>query len=441
MKLLIWGCSNRIREFIKRIGLLERIDADFTDSDRNKWGKEIAPKKYILALKDLNANEYDCCLIGSETYEKEIEEAAIKFGFKKKQIVPPAYIVSEIVKWRKIYTLKTWKETVEDESITVLKNWYCNDGKLECILKISNAWNEILNVKILCVKAITNVLVQNVTTGAETVYSASDMIECPLYQNEEIIKISVDSMRGIPWMILSKSPTEIKKTIITNKRYDNFINALNNMNDFYFHDEDYLALRKFKRSGTIIDVGANYGQSMHAFYKLTNSKIISVEPVPDLCEILECYRKCFDTENRVKVINAGVADKNATLIWYEPENKGYSGSFDKSFMDSRKLDMRIEETVLPCTRMDDMFMDIDDIWFIKMDVEGMEYKAIVGGMEIIKKTKPILLLEENTYKSAIYELLKEWYDLKYYDYDNDRFCDDRKTGINYWLIPKNEMIK
>lgn len=212
------------------------------------------------------------------------------------------------------------------------------------------------------------------------------------------------------------------------------------MNNFYFYDEDYLALKKFNKKGTILDVGANYGQSMYAFYNLTDSNIVSIEVVPDLYDILEKYKGTFDDKNRIKIVNAGVSDKEETLTWYEPENKDYSGSFDKSFMESRKLNMVINEKELLCSRIDDMFKDIDDIWFIKMDVEGLEHKAIVGAIETIKKTYPILLLEENSSKLIIYDLLKEWYDLKYYDYANDRFCDDRKTGINYWLIPKNEQI-
>lgn len=122
----------------------------------------IRKRKYLLgdAVKNWEryigrfgfADSIRLLFIGIEMHEGEIEKMAIEFGLSRSQIIPPVYVVSQIIKWRKIYTLQNWKRNIENENITVMKNWYYNNDKFECVLKISNAWNEIINIKTLSAK-------------------------------------------------------------------------------------------------------------------------------------------------------------------------------------------------------------------------------------------------------------------------------------------------
>lgn len=213
------------------------------------------------------------------------------------------------------------------------------------------------------------------------------------------------------------------------------------MQSFYYHDEDYLALKNFETEGTILDIGANFGQSMYAFYQLSKSQIIFVEPVPELYSILCLFKEYFDKENRVRIINSGISDQEKCLVWYEPNKKNISGSFDKEFIESRKLDVTFTEKILMCKTIDDMFEDINNLWFIKIDVEGLVYKTILGALKTIKKHFPIMLIEENVQKNNIYELLKDYYEIYYYNPDRDIFTKEKVGGINYWLIPKEQFRK
>lgn len=444
MKILVWGCSGRMMSFLKKVNFFD-IDIDFTDSDAGKWGIEILPGKEIISVEKLETNQYEYCVIGSERYEKEIEETCYRYGFRKEQIIPTVYVVAQSVKWKKIFYLKEWMNRVESEKIKIIKNWYTNNDRLECIIKIQDSWDEYLDIKCIASWMSSKQLkIYDIVGDREHTYfvNSGEEINYKISDNNSIIKLVVeDSTYSVPWITFSLCKTDEKNGFENEKRYVNFRDALSNMQSFYFHDEDYLALRNFNADGTILDIGANYGQSMYAFYKLTKSKIVSVEPVPDLYSVLCLYKKTFDVEDRVKIINAGVADKEEALIWYEPEDKNYSGSFDKEFMESRKLNIAITEKVLDCKKIDDMFYDIDNLWFIKMDVEGLEYKAIVGGMQTILRHFPIMLLEENPHKSEIYDLLKEWYDIYYYNPDKNIFVKEKVSGINYWMIPKKEFRK
>jgi len=51
------------------------------------------------------------------------------------------------------------------------------------------------------------------------------------------------------------------------------------------------------------------------------------------------------------------------------------------------------QLVVPVTTLDDYFKDDDRIDFIKIDAEGAELSILKGGLEILKRSRPILILE------------------------------------------------
>lgn len=56
----------------------------------------------------------------------------------------------------------------------------------------------------------------------------------------------------------------------------------------------------------------------------------------------------------------------------------------------------------------DSFNIKEKIDLIKIDVEGFEYFALSGGIQTIKKNKPVILIEEHNYgNSKVFKLLME----------------------------------
>lgn len=52
--------------------------------------------------------------------------------------------------------------------------------------------------------------------------------------------------------------------------------------------------------------------------------------------------------------------------------------------------------------------EYSDIGFIKIDVEGYEYKVLLGSKNTIDKCRPVLLVEQNKGNLDAIELLKSW---------------------------------
>ncbi|NLK38013.1 MAG: FkbM family methyltransferase [Epulopiscium sp.] len=255
---------------------------------------------------------------------------------------------------------------------------------------------------------------------------------------ELVIKLVVkDGFVGIPWCMLQYSKDEILLQVDNCKLGKQLVSTYKRLQEFPYYDEDYTVLNTMRDcEGTILDVGANYGQSMYAFYNVLRCNIISFEVVPDLYEVLKIMKQLIDCEDRVRIINSGISDKEEEIVWYEPSNPVMSGSFDKQFISGRKLGVDIAEKIMKCKPLDDLIDSYENIWFIKMDVEGFEFEALKGAKRIIKENHPVILIEQNEKIESIQELLGDEYELWYYDLYADRFSEKRVSKLNCWLIPK-----
>lgn len=440
MKLLVYGCSQRIKDILEKVVTCMEM-LDFADSNPEKWNTEIMPGKYIIAPDDIETKKYSFCLVGSEKYEEEIWQSCISMGFPESAMIPSIFIISSYERWNKIYFYDEWKTNVEKKKIRVVKNWYTQKNNLECIIEIENClWND-LEISFMCFATDRlNISIQNMITDEKIQY-LSICGEKKVYRiksNKELIKIQVEnSTFDVPWMSLAINTSKLHEMLYQQKRAELFLDAFNMMTTNYFHDEDYLALKGFCNKGTIIDLGANYGQSIYAFYHLTNSRIVAVEAVPELCDILRIFKETFDSKDRIEVINAAIADEAGELTWYDP-GPLLCGSFDKDFLYSIGVRTQLTQKCLPCDSLDNILAQFDDVWLMKMDVEGLEYKALLGGSDFIKRNFPVMCIEENQYRMEIMKLLEGYYELYYYDPFEEKFVRDDVLGVNYWLIPKKE---
>ena len=51
--------------------------------------------------------------------------------------------------------------------------------------------------------------------------------------------------------------------------------------------------------------------------------------------------------------------------------------------------------------------NLENVGFIKIDIEGHELKALLGGLETLKKNRPVIVFEEHKLFSGVFTLLKE----------------------------------
>ena len=171
------------------------------------------------------------------------------------------------------------------------------------------------------------------------------------------------------------------------------------------HDSDYGAFALFPgRPGVFLDVGANAGMSALSF-RIYNRKtpIVSIEPNPFHEADLRftgrlarpfAYRMCAaGRDNRTDTLYVPVyrgvpLTTEASLLMSEVVNSGSLRARLGDRMDSPDF-VVVERTV--------MVMPLDDLSlnpaFIKLDVQGAEYEAILGLEQTIRRCKPVMLVE------------------------------------------------
>jgi FkbM family methyltransferase len=140
---------------------------------------------------------------------------------------------------------------------------------------------------------------------------------------------------------------------------------------------------------TIIDVGANKGQSIDFFLSVNqNCKIYAFEPNPTLYTRL--VRKYGSREN-IKLFNLGVSNSNGQLLFHENmldetstfEELNYDSEYLKT--KSRVLGVKPENIIAKSYPVEVVTLSeflrmqaIEQVDVLKLDTEGHEYKCLQG---------------------------------------------------------------
>lgn len=150
-------------------------------------------------------------------------------------------------------------------------------------------------------------------------------------------------------------------------------------------------LMSFIKEGTsVIDVGAHVGTHSLMFSKRAKN-VFSFEPVEDHCKIFRINVELNNLKN-IFLFDKAVSYKETNLsidpICYSKRlnNSGATYLIEKE-------DGEIKGDSLDNLLLLSGVLNEDTISVIKYDVEEMEYEAILGSVNIIKKYKPILYVE------------------------------------------------
>lgn len=140
---------------------------------------------------------------------------------------------------------------------------------------------------------------------------------------------------------------------------------------------------------SFIDIGANAGLYVHAARKIIPpSQIIAIEPQPYYA------KKLMALFPGVQVKNIGLSDKPHTTEIFVPFTNGEP---DPSLASLQPLPDGIEYLSYPveCNTLDHLMLaeNQEKKWFVKMDVEGHEFKVLLGGKDTILHRTSVLLIE------------------------------------------------
>ncbi|HZT08344.1 MAG TPA: FkbM family methyltransferase [Chloroflexota bacterium] len=148
--------------------------------------------------------------------------------------------------------------------------------------------------------------------------------------------------------------------------------------------------RRFVKPGmNVVDVGANIG-----YYTMLSASIVgptghvlAVEPNPQNVKLLEASRRVNGFDN-VTAVQAAAGRATGLLILNSSYSNGTTSDLPPEFTDA----FMAMETV-PCLRLDALTAEKRPIRFIKIDVEGAEYNALLGCQSVIESDRPVIVTE------------------------------------------------
>ncbi|WP_020059798.1 FkbM family methyltransferase [Bacillus sp. 123MFChir2] len=173
-------------------------------------------------------------------------------------------------------------------------------------------------------------------------------------------------------------------------------------------------IQEVKPGNTIVDIGANVGYfTVLAGYLVgTHGKVIGYEANPTVYEILQDNIAMNWTTTQTKLYNKAVYSEEKTLS-FRSSNKFHG---DSSTHVRPENENRVEDyTIIDVegVTLDQQLRDIPQIDVLKIDIEGGEYHAFLGMMELIKQKKikrivfewNVVMLGED--KDLFFRLLQE----------------------------------
>ncbi len=147
--------------------------------------------------------------------------------------------------------------------------------------------------------------------------------------------------------------------------------------------------QKYLRAGMhVLDIGANIGffTMLSAALVTPSGSVMAIEPNPENAKLVELSRRANGFEN-VTIVQAGAGRELGLLVL----NTAYSNGTTSALSgDAAEL---ADATTVPCLRIDDIVPADRQIGFIKIDIEGAEYNALLGASDLIRRCHPVIVSE------------------------------------------------
>tara|TARA_A100001015_G_scaffold49820_1_gene54949 strand:- start:13 stop:783 length:771 start_codon:yes stop_codon:yes gene_type:complete len=228
-----------------------------------------------------------------------------------------------------------------------------------------------------------------------------------------------------------------------------FIRRLIKYTKIFEEDANGVSFLNFSDKVNIIDVGASDGIAIKFFRrKLNVNKIICYEPYKPYVKIL----KKLNIKN-LKVNAYGIGRFNKYHNVFFPRYKFFLKNLDlitytfydkKSLLKQINLDFKFKKNIsiikekIHLKRVKKIKMKID---LIKIDVNGHEYSVVKGLESIIKRDKPVLIVETGDDIKNIEKYLKNYGFRKYlFSNKNHKFFKIKNSyPLNTYFLQKKHL--
>ncbi len=208
------------------------------------------------------------------------------------------------------------------------------------------------------------------------------------------------------------------------------------LNSFPYYDRLPRRLSDFvhEKHGFLkcIDVGANIGDTVAAFYKSQNDKFLAIEPNPKFNQYLQ---KNFRDDGNIKILDFFCSSSSIAQKYEISEHSGtasINSSIDGFFMRAETLDNIVAANPA--------FADFN---LLKIDTDGHDFDVIDGASKIIKNNFPIVFFEcyESVNPSYIEECLKTLSSLRESGYNSFIVYDNYGFLIGLYSLCKTQAFQ
>ena len=161
---------------------------------------------------------------------------------------------------------------------------------------------------------------------------------------------------------------------------------------FHFYNDDEIFFEFFKVAfqpgSTALDCGLNFGLHTDMFLSLGAKTVIAFEASR---EVLKKVTKKYTNNQSVTIIGKALSDEVGSVVFHECNASGASSL--RETRDIRKYGGYKYE--VECTTLDheQSLADAQNISCMKIDLEGADMPALVGGRRLIEKHQPYIIME------------------------------------------------
>jgi FkbM family methyltransferase len=215
--------------------------------------------------------------------------------------------------------------------------------------------------------------------GEELASVVSSYLSSQEFAKRKLMDVEVGQWQlvGMPTfkMYVSSQDKSIGKTILYRQEYEPPVTRL---------------FKKYVKPGMgVLDLGANIGYFSLLAASLVGAEgfVQSWEPAAANVRAL-CASRAINAFDNIEVVQAAAAEKNGLLQYFRNSLNGSVAATE----DTDPNNMFQADTVMGL-RIDDFVSPNAHIGFVKIDVEGYEFKALVGGRKMIERCRPIIISE------------------------------------------------
>ncbi len=138
-----------------------------------------------------------------------------------------------------------------------------------------------------------------------------------------------------------------------------------------------------------IDVGCHKGEILDLMIAgAPRGKKFAFEPIPELFhQLVEKY----SSDNQIVVSDVALYDRKGTTSFQHVLNAPAYSGIKKRRYDEKHVD--IQQITVQTDLLDNIIPTEVPVHLIKIDVEGAEFHVMKGGVETIRRNKPVIIFE------------------------------------------------